>query len=85
MSKTIELPKISHADACLLSRVFNEASNLRVAEASRINEWLKGLIAYAGRCPTCHGSQQVNYERAAGWDERCPSCVDPKSETWRYM
>lgn len=37
-------PAITHADACRLSRAFNEASDLRSDEDRRINEWLKELI-----------------------------------------
>lgn len=35
---------LSHLSACRLSRVFNQACDLRNPEDRRINEWLKALI-----------------------------------------
>lgn len=55
-------PAIAHADACRLSRAFNQASDLRSDEDRRINEWLKELIAIAAR----PDSDQAALERLAG-------------------
>ncbi len=73
----IELPPISQEDAQRLSRVFNAGAELRLASDDRINAWLKGLIAYVGRCSLCHGSKTVNFEQASGWDDPCPRCATP--------
>jgi hypothetical protein len=74
------LPSISPEDARRLSRVFNAGADLRATEDARINEWLKGLIAFVGRCGLCHGARTVNFEQAHGWDEPCPRCSAPASE-----
>lgn len=74
MKQVIYFPPISHADACLLSRIFNEHAKLRLGDAARLNDWLKSLIAYAGRCPQCGGLGTVNFEGCSGWDEKCDRC-----------
>jgi hypothetical protein len=35
---------LRHDEACRLSRIFNQASDLRTSDDRRINEWLKVLI-----------------------------------------
>jgi hypothetical protein len=35
---------LSHDEACRLSRIFNQTSDLRTSDDRRINEWLKILI-----------------------------------------
>lgn len=81
MSKPITLSPLAIEDAQRLSRVFNASADLRLSEDARINEWLKGLIAYLNRCPMCHGVGAVNFEQASGWDEPCPRCAIPTKET----
>ncbi len=39
--------KLTHADACRLSRAFNEVANLGNSQDRAINEWLKSVIAAA--------------------------------------
>jgi hypothetical protein len=41
--------KLSHLDACRLSRVFGLSSDLRTAQDYRINEWLKLVIEESQR------------------------------------
>lgn len=40
-------PSITHADACRLSRAFNESANLASSQDRAINEWLKAVIVAA--------------------------------------
>lgn len=44
-------PHLTHADACRLSRAFNQTADLRTDEDRRINDWLKELIAHAAPIP----------------------------------
>lgn len=39
--------KLTHAQLCRLSRLFNEDANLRDPDDREINEWLKAMIADA--------------------------------------
>lgn len=76
MASAINLPPISVENAQRLSRAFNFSADLRMTEDHLINEWLKSLIAFSGRCSLCHGTGEVNFEQANGWEEPCPRCTE---------
>ena len=44
-SPNVPTSKLSHLDACRLSRLFNNVANLGNAQDYRINDWLKTIIA----------------------------------------
>lgn len=74
MAEAIRFLSISIKSAERLSSAFHSIADPDLSQDRDISEFLKGLIAYIGRCSMCHGVGTVNFEQANGWDEPCPKC-----------